>query len=73
VDFTSEDYSFIMNTNFESGFHLSQLAHPLLKASGAGSVVFISSITGVLALEGLSLYAASKGNSLIQLSPNLVD
>jgi len=53
----------MMATNFESAFHLSQLAHPLLKASGRGTIVFISSIAGLVGLPGLSVYAASKGNS----------
>ncbi|KAJ4704614.1 Tropinone reductase-like [Melia azedarach] len=61
TDFTAEDVSFIMATNFESAFHLSQLAHPLLKASGYGSIVFISSIGGLMALPTVSVYAASKG------------
>ncbi|GAY35711.1 hypothetical protein CUMW_283300 [Citrus unshiu] len=34
TEFTMEDFSTIMTTNFESAYHLSQLAHPLLKASG---------------------------------------
>jgi len=50
-----------MATNFESAFHLSQLAHPLLKASGAGSIVFISSIAGIFAFPNASLYSATKG------------
>ncbi|KAJ6820089.1 tropinone reductase-like protein-like isoform X1 [Iris pallida] len=69
VDYSSEDYSFIMATNFESAFHMSQLAHPLLKASGAGSIVFISSIAGVVGVEHVSLYAASKG-AMNQLTKN---
>ncbi|KAK7834174.1 tropinone reductase like protein [Quercus suber] len=35
-----------MSTNFESAYHSSQLAYPLLKASGAGSIVFVSSVAG---------------------------
>jgi len=50
-----------MGTNFESSFHLCQLAHPLLKASGYGSIVFISSISGLKALPYISAYASSKG------------
>lgn len=65
--YTAEDYSYIMGTNFESPHHLSQLAHPLLKASGNGSIVFISSVGGVMALPALSVYAASKGKYLITL------
>ncbi|XP_047176874.1 tropinone reductase homolog At5g06060-like [Vigna umbellata] len=61
VDYTAEDVSTIMATNFESAFHLTQLAHPLLKQSGYGSIVFISSIAGAKAIPGLSAYAAAKG------------
>lgn len=50
-----------MATNFDSAYHLCQIAHPLLKASGAGSIVFISSVAGVVAIGTGSVYAASKG------------
>ncbi|KAG1365839.1 Tropinone reductase [Cocos nucifera] len=69
-DCTAEEYSFLMATNLESAFHLSQLAHPLLKASGAGSIVFISAIAAVLAIPNLSIYSATKG-ALNQLTKNL--
>ncbi|KAJ1695010.1 hypothetical protein LUZ63_011708 [Rhynchospora breviuscula] len=59
---TSEEYSSLMATNFESSFHLSQLAHPLLKASGRGNVVFISSIAGTGGFpEGVAVYCCTKG------------
>ncbi|KAF2299230.1 hypothetical protein GH714_031053 [Hevea brasiliensis] len=70
VDYSMEDYSSIMSTNLESPYHLCQLAHPLLKASGNGSIVFISSIAGVVALPMLSVYAATKG-AINQLTRNL--
>lgn len=53
-----------MDTNFVSGYHLCQLAYPLLKASGYGSIVFISSISGLKALPLCSIYGASKGRFL---------
>ena len=60
-----------MTTNFESAYHLSQLAHPLLKASGAGSIVFISSVAGVVSLNiGFSIPSAAKG-AMNQLTKNL--
>lgn len=65
TEHTFEDYSTIMSTNIESPYHLCQLAHPLLKASGVGSIVFISSVAGVIALPYVSGYAASKGTFLI--------
>ncbi|KAH0747996.1 hypothetical protein KY290_027228 [Solanum tuberosum] len=61
VDFTSEDFSSLMATNFESVFHLCQLAYPLLKAPGAGSVVFTSSVSGFVSLKSMSLQGATKG------------
>ncbi|XP_031116842.1 tropinone reductase homolog [Ipomoea triloba] len=61
TDFTAEDYSVIMSTNFEAPYHLSQLSHPLLKATGQGSIVFISSISGHFGMPYVSLYSGSKG------------
>lgn len=63
VDDTAEDCSTIMSTNFESVYHLCQLSHPLLKLSGRGSIVFISSIAGVLAGNFGTIYSASKGTA----------
>ena len=61
LDYSLEEYSFIMNTNLQSPYHLCQLAHPLLKASGNGNIVFISSVAGIVALPMLSVYSATKG------------
>ena len=71
LEYTAQDFSFIMDTNFESAFHLSQLAHPLLKASSAGSIVFVSSVCGVVSVSVGSIYGASKGN--LSLSHHLLD
>lgn len=62
-----------MNTNFESVYHLCQLAHPLLKASGAGSIVLISSVAGVVAISSGSVYAATKGEFILTvlIIPNI--
>ncbi|XP_027169205.1 tropinone reductase homolog At2g29330-like [Coffea eugenioides] len=68
VEHAAEDYS--MSTNFESAFHFSQLSYPLLKASGNGNVVFISSVAGLLSVENLSVYAATKA-AVNQLIKNL--
>lgn len=64
IEYTAEEYSELMTVNLESAFHLCQLAHPLLKASGIGSIVFISSVAGVVSLGTGSVYAASKGKVL---------
>ncbi|KAI9081828.1 hypothetical protein K1719_036090 [Acacia pycnantha] len=70
LDSTAEDFSFLMSTNLESAYHISQLAHPLLKASKAGSIVFISSVAGLTAINGTSVYGATKG-ATNQLTKNL--
>lgn len=61
LEYTEEDYGFVMSTNLESAFHLSQLAHPLLKASGVGRIVFISSIAGLVGIPEESVYGSTKG------------
>lgn len=70
LDTTAEDMSTLSSITFESVFHLSQLAHPLLKASGNGSTVFISSVAGVTAAPRSSLYGPYKG-AMNQLTKNL--
>ncbi|KAF3339799.1 tropinone reductase [Carex littledalei] len=70
VEYLQEDYSFLMSTNLDSAYHICQLAHPLLKASGSGSIVFISSVAGVLAFPTGSIYAATKA-AINQLAKNL--
>ncbi|XP_057971005.1 tropinone reductase homolog isoform X1 [Malania oleifera] len=70
IDYTDEDYRTIMGTNLDSAYHICQLTHPLLKASGNGSIVFISSVAGVIGIPLSSVYAASKG-AMNQLTKNL--
>lgn len=61
MEYTAEEFSTMMATNFESAYHLCQLAHPLLKASGSGSIVFVSSVGGMVSLKNMSVYGATKG------------
>ncbi|XP_060177283.1 tropinone reductase homolog At5g06060-like [Lycium barbarum] len=70
VEYTAGDYAFMMATNLESSFHMCQLAHPLLKSSGAGTIVFMSSVAGLVHLSGTSIYGATKG-AMNQLTRNL--
>ncbi|XP_031267083.1 tropinone reductase homolog At2g29170-like [Pistacia vera] len=69
-EFNAEDFSFLLTTNLESAYHLSQLAHPLLKASGSASIIFMSSVAGVVSVNAGSIYAATKG-AMNQLAKNL--
>ena len=63
TEYTTEDYSFLMGTNLESTYNMCQLSHPLLKASGAGNIVLISSVAGVVSVGGNgSINAVTKGS-----------
>lgn len=66
TDFTTAEFSSLIETNLGSNFHICQLAYPLLKASGVGSVVFISSVSGFVSLKSMSVQGATKGNLPIQ-------
>ncbi|KAL2328788.1 hypothetical protein Fmac_022215 [Flemingia macrophylla] len=70
LDVTEEDFSFLISTNLESCYHISQLSHPLLKASGAASIVFVSSIAGLVSICVGSVYGSTKG-AMNQLTKNL--
>jgi len=69
VDYTLKDFHFLLNTNLESAYHMCQLAHPLLKAAGDASIVFNSSVAGVVAIRSGTLYAATKG-AMNQITKN---
>ncbi|KAK7305772.1 hypothetical protein VNO77_43683 [Canavalia gladiata] len=60
IEYTTEEYSKVMTTNLDSAYHLCQLSYSLLKASGNGSIVFISSVSGLTATGSGVIYAASK-------------
>ncbi|CAL9234804.1 unnamed protein product [Arabidopsis halleri] len=62
IEYVADDFSFHISTNLESAYHLSQLSHPLLKASGFGSIIFISSIGGVVSMACGSLCSLAKCN-----------
>ncbi|KAI5064274.1 hypothetical protein GOP47_0020944 [Adiantum capillus-veneris] len=71
LDVPFDDMSLTLRTNFESAVHLSRLAHPLLKATGAGNIVLISSIAGSHAMGLVAcMYHCTKG-ALNQLTRNL--
>ncbi|KAL2898886.1 Senescence-associated protein 13 [Bienertia sinuspersici] len=70
IEYTAEEYATMMGTNLESTFHINQLAHPLLKASGCGNIVLISSVAGVVAFDAGSLTSITKG-AINQLAKNL--
>ncbi|KAK7290143.1 hypothetical protein RIF29_04355 [Crotalaria pallida] len=71
TEYTAEEYSKVMTTNLDSAYHLCQLAHPLLKASGNGSIVFISSVSGVVSIGTNSIIYATSKAAINQLTKNL--
>ncbi|XP_024028084.1 tropinone reductase homolog At1g07440 isoform X2 [Morus notabilis] len=70
IEHNAEDFSFLIKTNLESAYHMCQLSHPLLKASGEASIVFISSIASVISLPVGTMYAVTKAE-MNQLTKNL--
>ncbi|CAA3006812.1 tropinone reductase homolog At5g06060-like [Olea europaea subsp. europaea] len=70
VDYSTEEYNNIMATNLESPYHQCQLAYNLLKASGNGRIVFISSVGGLVNIGSASVYSVTKG-AINQLTKNL--
>ncbi|KAL4188684.1 hypothetical protein AMTRI_Chr08g161640 [Amborella trichopoda] len=70
VEYTANDFSFLVSTNLESAYHMCQLSHRLLKASEAGSIVFISSVAAVVAVNVGSIYPATKA-AMNQITKNL--
>ncbi|XP_054798497.1 tropinone reductase homolog At5g06060-like [Prosopis cineraria] len=69
-EYSAEDFSFLISTNLESAYHMCQLAYPLLKASKVASIIFISSIAGMVSIDVGSIYGATKG-AMNQLTKDL--
>ena len=70
IDYTPADYDHILNTNLRSAYELSQAAYPLLKASGNGKIVMVSSVSGLTHTSSGALYGMTKA-AMIQLTRNL--
>jgi Tropinone reductase 1 len=70
TEYTRDEYEKILNTNLASAFELSRKAYPLLRDSGAGNVVNISSVAGVKHLRTGAIYGMTKA-AMIQLTRNL--
>ena len=65
-----DDFQRLVGVNLESAFALAQLAHPLLRASGDGVVIFNSSVAGgPTAMSSGSVYALTKVGLGVLLGP----
>jgi acetoacetyl-CoA reductase/3-oxoacyl-[acyl-carrier protein] reductase len=57
---TDEDWETVLATNLDSAFYLLKSAVPLMRQTGSGSIVLVSSINGQRGKVGLAAYSASK-------------
>ena len=70
MEYAPEEFDTVFQTNFASTFALCQALHPLLKAAGRSSIVFNTSVAGVVAIWSGTPYAATKA-ALNQIAKNL--
>jgi tropinone reductase I len=71
LEYSQEEYEFLLHTNITSVFELCRLAHPFLKrAENGGSIVNMASVSGLTFLRTGAPYAMSKA-AMIQLTRNL--
>ena len=70
AEYSPVEYEHIINTNLRSAYELSQATYPLLKVSGAGKLIFVSSVSGLSHTSSGSLYGMTKA-ALLQLTRNL--
>jgi acetoacetyl-CoA reductase/3-oxoacyl-[acyl-carrier protein] reductase len=63
-----DDWRTVLSTNLDSAFYLLHAAVPVMRRSGSGSIVLVSSINGERGKAGLAPYASSKAgmNALVR-------
>lgn len=69
IQYDTQEYTHILNTNLHSAFGLTQAAYPLLKAA-KGCIVNVTSVAGLTSLRSGSIYGMTKA-ALNQLTRNL--
>lgn len=69
-EYNTQEYDEIVKTNIRSVFHLSQVIGPLMKGRENASIVNISSVAGMTAVNTGVIYAISKA-AMNQLTKNL--
>jgi Tropinone reductase 1 len=69
VDYETEEFSKIVNTNLFSTYEMTRKCYPFLKAS-KGNVVSIASVTGMTHVKSGVIYAMTKA-AMIQFTRNI--
>jgi len=64
IETTAEEWDLVMASNLRSVFLGAKLAYPMLKASGGGAIVNVSSVHAIATSADIAAYAASKGGIL---------
>jgi NAD(P)-dependent dehydrogenase (short-subunit alcohol dehydrogenase family) len=64
-ELTEEQWDQIMNTNLKSQFLCSQVAAPLLRRTGRGRIINLSSLGGLLPWPAYTHYCVSKAGSIM--------
>jgi Tropinone reductase 1 len=67
IEFTSEEYDKIMNTNLKASFELTKNLYPFLKKSRDAAVVNIASVSGLASTSSGVIYGMSKA-AMIQMT-----
>jgi len=70
AEYTTEEYSFIMQTNLQSAFELNRLLYPMLQHAEQGNIVHVTSVAGLTHVRTGSIYGMTKA-ALTQLTRNL--
>lgn len=68
VDFTAEDLCFSWLPISSQLLTSPNLEHPLPKASGAASIVMMSSVSSMVSVSGVSIYVPTKGDWIVYSS-----
>lgn len=70
VDYTDEEYDFVMNTNLRSAFELNRLFFPMLQKATEGNIIHVTSVAGLTHVRTGAIYGMTKA-ALTQLTKNL--
>jgi NAD(P)-dependent dehydrogenase (short-subunit alcohol dehydrogenase family) len=80
LDVSQADWQRVVDVNLKAGFYATALAVPLMRRAGGGSIIYTSSISGLVASPfGFPLYALTKGGVVqlmktvaVQLAPDRI-